>query len=120
VKSQETVAEDKWAVHEKSYGAFTYEEFLQFRRFGSTVGKGMETSAYWNLYERAERQILGEQFGFRAYYRNFVETMRLSEVYSLGFYRSEKDGIYRRFTREQITQHMQDYFDAALRNARRW
>ncbi len=122
IKSQETeIVDDIWDIYDKIGRVRDHkqanEEFMQFRRFGSSLGRGMQdTSKYWKIYEQAEQQTFVPN-GFGSYYDNFINAITIAEIYNLGFYKSKKDGEYVRFTRLQVMEHIKNEFDAALTKA---
>lgn len=119
LRTKETITEDRWTVYNKAYDAYDYEEFIRFRRFGSAFGKSVsihDSDRFWPVLNHAEKNIF--KMDFESYYRHFIESLNLSEMYHLGFYRSNKDGIYERFTRPKVIAHITESFNAALDTAR--
>lgn len=115
IKTSETpVVEDEWDIKVRAGDLYDYDEFLAVRRFKSKLGKSMSDGSedYWPIFEQAEQKFFRESFD--SLYNSFIDSLSLAEAYKLGFYFSNKDGHYVRFTKESLISHVILLLDQAL------
>lgn len=104
-------------AYEKGWVDFGNKEFMDLRRYGSQLGKGVPTSEYWKVFEQAEKmRFRGD---FKGFYQSFILPFNLAQTFDLGFYYSTKNGQYKRFTKESLTGLIVSQLDNALTEAQK-
>jgi hypothetical protein len=118
LRTQETTSTDRQRLHEISYNARDRDNRLEFRRFGTEIGRTLPTEQFWKVFEIAEEQCFGGISGFDSFYGSFFGTFAIARECKLGFYHSHKDGEYRTVTQESLEDLLRLRYEQGLNYAR--
>lgn len=115
-RTQETPLEkDPMEIYKTGYQHSGYDQFLEVRRYGTELGRELDTRRYWDIFELAEAKFFYPSF--EGFYRSIFDSLDVAEVYKLGFYVSRRDGNYVRLTKDVTIPHITEALDIALTSA---